>query len=251
VLGSPDEPVRKVTYRTPDYLLASVQDFHHGQRGSGEHLWQATFDPQSVVFVNHPAVSAETAASAPDFWAGNGSLPRIAQYKDTLAAIYELPEDAPLQFTHAFAPTAAFDDSIQRANTLFLQKGAGYLALTASQPLERMQSGPTAKREFRAYGRRVVWLCQMGRAALDGSFAAFQEKILAAPPVFADLSVSCQTTRGEKLTFGWEAAATLDGAALTDGNNMHFSNPYTSAAFPCKQLEIKTENYLLSLNFSE
>ena len=251
LVGPPEAPVKKVTYRTPDGMLSSVQDYHPGERGASEHLWQATFGPESLVFVNHPAFSAETAASSPNFWAGNGSLPRIAQYKDTLVAIYHLPEDAHLQYTHAFAPIKAFDETTQHGNTLFLRKGQGYLALTASQPLEAQKSGPGAHREFRAYGRQVIWLCQMGRAASDGSFADFQEKILAKPPDFDALSVSCQTARGEKLAFAWQGALTINEVEPTRAENLHFDNPYTRAEFPCREMEIKTENYLLRLNFSE
>ncbi|MEA3345144.1 MAG: hypothetical protein U9Q78_02685, partial [Chloroflexota bacterium] len=33
--------VDKVTYRTPDYMLSSAQDYHPGERGYQQHIWQA------------------------------------------------------------------------------------------------------------------------------------------------------------------------------------------------------------------
>ena len=74
--------VNKVTYRTPDGMLSSAQDYYPGKPGSREHIWQATLGPQSLVFVTHPGNSGESEAHAPNFWLGNGSLPRVAQWKD-------------------------------------------------------------------------------------------------------------------------------------------------------------------------
>ena len=37
------QEVNKVTYKTPDYMLTSAQDYYPGEAGGGEHLWQATW----------------------------------------------------------------------------------------------------------------------------------------------------------------------------------------------------------------
>ena len=34
--------VNKVTYKTPDGMLCSAQDYYPGQAGHQEHIWQAT-----------------------------------------------------------------------------------------------------------------------------------------------------------------------------------------------------------------
>ncbi|MBN2391543.1 MAG: hypothetical protein JXR84_12535, partial [Anaerolineae bacterium] len=130
--------VNKVTYRTPDYLLGSAQDYRPGAPGTREHIWQATLGPGAIVYTNHPANSGTTEAHAPGFWRGNGILPRVAQWKDTLIAVYNLPDDDWMGFTHAYFPTAAFDAYCVREDAqghpwAFAQKGAGYLALTAAQ----------------------------------------------------------------------------------------------------------------------
>ncbi|MBL7200967.1 MAG: hypothetical protein ISS56_12540, partial [Anaerolineae bacterium] len=46
--------VNKVTYRTPDYMLCSAQDYHPGEKGCQQHIWQATLGPDAVAFVTHP-----------------------------------------------------------------------------------------------------------------------------------------------------------------------------------------------------
>ena len=46
--------VNTYTWRTPDYMLSTVQDYRKGARGSQYHAWQATFDANAQVFTTHP-----------------------------------------------------------------------------------------------------------------------------------------------------------------------------------------------------
>jgi hypothetical protein len=243
--------VNKVTYRSPDAMLCSAQDYKPGQPGEREHIWQATLGPQSVVFVNHPGSSSENEAYAPNFWLGNAVLPRVAQWKDVLIALYNLPEDDWMGYTHAYFPTRDFDDYVLRGNTAFARKGSTYLALTASQGVEMVTLGPSAYRELRSVGKQVVWICQMGRAAVDGEFSDFQEKILALPVVIERLEVDCTTLRGENLSFGWESPFLRNGEIQALDGYKHIENPYTTADLPCMGMEIRTNDYLLRLDFSD
>jgi len=247
--------VNKVTYRTPDYLLGSAQDYRPGTPGTREHIWQATLGPGDVVFTNHPANSGMTEAHAPGFWRGNGVLPRVAQWKDTLIAVYNLPDDDWMGFTHASFPTAAFDAyAIQKDARdrpwAFAQKGAGYLALTAAQGLTLMTQGPGAYRELRSPGKHNVWLCAMGRSALDGEFEAFQESILALPVAFDDLAVTVTTLRHETLTFGWEGPLLRNDQPEPLADFKHYENPYCVTALNAAQMEIQSANYLMRLKLA-
>ncbi|MCX7681255.1 MAG: hypothetical protein N2508_04710 [Anaerolineae bacterium] len=241
--------VNKVTYRTADYMLCSAQDYRPGERGHREHIWQATLGPAAVVFVTHPACSSESDAWAPNFWVGNAVLPRVAQYKDVLIAVHSLPEDDWMGFTHAYFPTYAFDEYTLRDGWAFARKGEGYLALTASQGLEMVERGNSAYRELRSYGRHNIWLCHMGRAAQDGEFAAFQDKILALEVTFEGLSVRCTTLRGDTLSFGWEEPLLRNGEEQPLAGFKHYENPYCTAELPATQMEIWWQDYLMRLNF--
>jgi hypothetical protein len=245
------DPVNKVTYRTPNGMLCSAQDYRPGQPGERQHIWQATLAPNCVVFSSHPGCSNEKEERAPNFWRGNGVLPRVAQWKDALVAVYRLPADDPMGFTHAYFPAASFDETGQRGSWMFGRKGDGFIALTASAPLEPVSEGRTARRELRAQGTQTIWLCQLGSTSQDGDFAAFQEKVAAAPCAFDGLQVTWQTARGETLSFGWEGDFQRDGETLPLGGFAHFENPYVSAPFPCEQMDINTGGeYVLRLDFS-
>ena len=241
--------VNKVTYRTPNGMLSSAQDYHPGQPGGREHIWQATLGPNSIIFANHPAASSEREERIPNFWRGNGALPRVAQYKDVLIALYNLPEQARFCFTHAYFPMRDFDEAVLREGWAFARKEDGYIALTASPVLEEIQEGKTAHRELRANGTQTGWFCHMGRLAQDGDFASFQEKILALKIDFSGLRVDAQTLRGNHLSFGWEDPFLCDGEEVPLSDYKHFDNPYTQVDLPCGQMEIKTEDYLLRLDF--
>lgn len=241
--------VNKVTYKTPDYMLCSAQDYHPGERGDQQHIWQATMGPDAVVFVTHPACMSQQDSHRPDFWRGNVALPRVAQWKDVLIAVHKLPENDWLGFTHAYFPLYAFDEHELRNGWAFVRKGDGYLALKAAQGLTLITHGISAYRELRSYGRHNVWLCHMGRAALDGSFNEFQDKVLALDVAWEGLSVRCATLRGESLAFGWEGPLVVDGKEQSITDFKHYENPYCIADWPSSQMDIRFGDYLLRLNF--
>jgi len=283
--------VNKVTYRTADYMLCSAQDYRPGEKGYQQHIWQATLGPSAVVFVNHPPCMSEEGAHRPNFWHGNYVLPRVAQWKDALIAIYKLPDDDWLGFTHAYFPVYEFDEYVIRDGWAFARKGggpppsgedapsgegtssdgdtpsgkdtssskeppldegrpaAGYLALTASQGLRLIKRGPSAYRELRSYGQHNVWWCLMGRAAIDGSFEDFQERVLALDVNFEELGVQCTTWRGETLSFAWQGPLLVNGKEQPITGFKHYENPYCVADLAAELMEIRYGEYLLRLHF--
>jgi hypothetical protein len=256
-LATGDWEVNKVTYKTPDYMLCSAQDYHPGESGVQQHIWQATFGPDAVVFVTHPPCLSEEGSHRPNFWHGNVVLPRVAQWKDVLIAVHKLPDDDWLGFTHAYFPAWAFDEHVlrdaERGNDrvwAFARKGEGYLALTAARGLEFIMQGDNAYREVRSHGQYNAWLCHMGRAALDGDFAEFQDKILALDVNFGELSVRCATLRGETLAFGWEGPLMRNDQVEPITGFKHYDNPYCVEDLPASQMEIRYGEQAMRLSFA-
>jgi hypothetical protein len=230
-------------------MLCSAQDYYPGAGGRQEHIWQATLGHNATVFVTHPACTSENDARQPNYWVGNTVLPRVAQWRDALIAVYELPEDDWMGFTHAYFPLYAFDEFAMQAGWAFARKGDGYLAITASQGLSLIKSGHYALRELRSYGHHNIWLCHMGRAALDGDFSSFQKKILALDPQYADVSARFKTLRGEELSFGWQGPFMRSGEEQALSNFEHYEHPYVASGYPSRQLEIRHDESALRLEF--
>jgi hypothetical protein len=63
------------------------------------------------------------------------------------------------------------------------------------------------------------------------------------------LQIDCQTLRGSHVSFGWTDPFMWDGEEIPLSGYKHFDNPYTRVDLPCSQMEIKTEDYLLRLDF--
>jgi hypothetical protein len=244
------DAVDKVMYRTPDYMLSSAQDHQPGKPGTNEHVWQATLGRAAIVFTNHPVCSSLGEAWVPNYWRGNGVLPRVAQWKDVLVAVYALPEDDWMGFTHAYFPTYAFDAYTLRGGWAFAQKGEGYLALTAAQGVALLETGMHAGHELRSYGHQNVWLCHMGRAAQDGTFLEFQEAILGHAPTFEELAVRIATLRGDELAFGWEGALMLNGAEEPISGFSHYDSSYGFATWPAEDMIIKVGERALRLRLA-
>jgi len=241
--------VDKVTFRTGDYMLCSAQDYHPGEKGYQQHIWQATLSHDAVVFVTHPPCCSEEGAHRPNFWHGNYILPRVAQWGDVLIAIHHLPDDDWMGFTHAYWPVYAFDEQTIDDNWAFAQVGDGYLALTASCGVELVTRGPSAYRELRSYGKQNVWLCHMGRAETDGSFEDFQRKVQALDIKLDGLSATCRTLRGETLSLAWDGPFLVDGEEQPLHGFKHYDGPFCVADLGAEQMDVRYGEYLLRLHF--
>jgi hypothetical protein len=247
----PDQSVNKVTYRTADGMLCSAQDYCPGERGHQEHIWQATLGGAATVFVNHPACCSESDARQPNFWAGNAILPRVAQWKDVLLSIHQLPQEDWMGFTHAYFPIYAFDEYVIIDDRwAFARKGNGYLALMASAGFQLIQHGQYAYRELRSESLNNIWLCQLGQKQLDGDFQAFQQKVLALPVAFNHHSITCTTLRDETLSLAWEGPFLRNGQQQVLSGFKHYDSPFINADHPCTQMDIAFGEDLLRLNFA-
>ena len=243
--------IQRSTYRTPAYLLTSVSDATTPALRDCHQRWQATLGPAATIFVNHPAHMGAEPGDLPNFWLGDGSAPRLAHWKETLIALYRLPADDWLGFTHAYLPRHAFDETLLRENWLFARHGQAYIGLTASAPLTWVASGPGAHRELRAVGREVAWLCQLGAASEHGSFSDFCARLLAQPPsLLAPDLVDYTNFHGERIEFGWAQPMRVDGAVQRPDPALHYATPYCTVGFPAELTNIQLGDQLLQLDFS-
>ena len=237
------------TYKTPDFLLSSVQDYRARTRGMREQIWQATLGPEALVFSNHPASFSQADQAAPGWWVGNGVLPSVAQYHDALMAHYTLPTTDWLGFTHAYFPIYAFDEYAFSEGWAFGRVGDGYVALWAAPGFALMQDGPDAGRELRVVGHEAMWCCQMGRRALDGDFTDFQRAVLTSSPQCVDETVTWTTVRGDTLTFVNDGPFLVNGQAASLNHFPRHSSPFGQASFPADHLDIVYGEDGLRLHF--
>jgi hypothetical protein len=238
------------TYRTSAYMLSCAQSYRPGKPGYQQHPWQATLSPDAVVFANHPGSDDER--SRPNFWAGNGILPRVAQHENVLVCIHHVPADDPFPFSHAYFPRDAFDKVVECDRWVFGRKGEGYVGLYSQHPA-RWLADPhdDAHRviELRAEAPTNGWIVEMGDEAHWGSFANFVETVSAAPVEAAGLDVSYNSPSVGRVQFGWHGPLRVDGNQVELHDYPRFHNPYCQADFPSRRYTIQHGDRVYVLDF--
>jgi len=250
------DEVNILTYRTPDYLLSTAQDYRKGFGGDQHHIWQATLGPDAVCFTTHP-VPGEAHMDTPGYWAGSGSLPRVAQCGNVVIALYDVVMEPglyvrrALPYTHAWFPKDEFDEVIEQEEWFFARLGDGYLALRSQQPCHwQRDEGENKDREIIAPGTQNIWICELGRKAADGTFARFVERILKAPLTFDRLTVSYLSPSQGRLEFAWEGPLRRNGEAVPLADYPRYDNPYIQAAFPPQRIEMRCGTHGLVLDWT-
>lgn len=251
--------INKLTYRTPDYMLSAAQDFRPGEKGYQQHIWQATLGPYAVVFTNNPDSLRADDKHRPSYWMANGRQPRVAQYQNVLIALYDIPRypsaPRPLEtrhyaFTHAYFPAWAFDEVIEQDGWVFGRSGEGYIALYSHQPYDWITAGPDVGQEIAAPGRKNVWICQMGRADVDGSFESFIANITTADLEIQGLEVKFDSPGNGLISFNWDGPLRMGGTAIPLDGYQRFDNPYAQVDFNSLVYKIEFDGHALRLDFA-
>jgi hypothetical protein len=247
------EEVNIYTYRTPDYMLSSAVDYRKGYGGDQQHIWQATLGPDAVCFTTHPA---RLQGPPPNYWIGSGCLPRVAQIKNVLFAIYRI-ESFPslslherLPLTHAWLPRDRFEEIIEQDGWIFARSGDGYLALLSEHPYEwRELPGEDSRREVLVHSKRNIWICELGRRSVDGSFEAFIQHILDAEVQFSGSHVTYHSPSEGRLEFSWEGPLLREGREVPLEDFPRYASPYAYAEFPPEKIHIELGNHSLDLDW--
>ena len=236
------------TYRTPDYLLSCAQDYRPGRPGYQQHIWQATLGIDAVLFTNHPASDNES--SRPNYWAGNGIMPRAVQYKNVLASIHHVPANDPFPFSHAYFPKKSFDEVIEKGNWIFARKSNGYIALYSQNPKiwKKDDKGQTV--ELRVDSPDNIWLVEMGSKSDWKDFSNFVEAVSSSEIECRDLSLIYHSPSVGHVKIGWDGPLQINGKKV-NYKYKRFENPYCQSEFTFPILEIRNKNKKLVLDFEK
>ncbi|HOX31332.1 MAG TPA: hypothetical protein PLB91_03330 [Spirochaetales bacterium] len=255
------------SYRTPDYLLSSAQDCRFRYGGDQQSIWQASLGPGAVCFVTHPGGMG---GHSPDYWTGNGSMPRVAQSRNLLVALYDI-DTRPglyrtnrLAYTHAWLPEERFDGLVEEGGWLFARRGRGYLALRPRGAYRRVRDRCPGGRpageagagappnEVVAEGRRNIWICRLGREAEEGSFAEFRRAIAGARLEYGPgLSLRFEDPAQGLVEFSASGPFRAGGRELPLRGYPRYGSPWARAAFPAERVEIEAGGERLVLERPE
>ncbi len=260
------EEANTYTYRTPDWVFSTAQDFRPGMNGAEYHAWQATFDSEALVFTQHAGMARQPPVEwigrtegEPGYWTGSASMPRGAQHENVGVYIYSPAyEDGGFigffdyeLLTHAYFPQDRFDEVTQRGPWTFGRRGDGYVALYSfrdtqweSYTPEELApladaSGLPVTRSFDLVAPGFadnVWIVELGRAADWSRFNAFVDAVAAATLTVAPrpsgiqdfevFDVAYASPSQGLVTFGWEAPFVVNGETIALDNHPRMSNPW-------------------------
>jgi hypothetical protein len=234
-------------------MLSAAIDYRPGYGGDQQHIWQATLGSDAVCFTAHPA---KREGPTPDYWTGEGTLPRVAQVKNVLVAVYKINTMPGLYvtnrllFTHAWLPKDKFDEVTERDGWIFVRKGDGYMALRSRNPFRwQTEDGEDQYREIIAEGKTNIWLCELGSRDQSGDFSEFIDAIRAAPLTFRDLSMAYTSPSQGRIEFGWRGPFRQNGQVVSLHDFPRYENLYTKTSFPAERVEIRCGEHWLVLDW--
>jgi hypothetical protein len=276
--------VNTYTYRTADYMLSSAQDYRAGSFGWQYHSWQATFDPNALVFTTHPTRPplqttdwyADTETGS--YWTGEASMPRSAQHQNVAIHIYAPQYNphnpAPFDFfryepyTHAYFPQDHFDEVVQDGAWTLGRFRDGYIALYSFRPATWVVYDPTVYAtngmvkpfDLRADGGADnVWIAECGRQADWGSFEQFRAAITASRVEVTTLPKNGALPGGfdvlyaspsqGRMTFGWNAPLTINGSEVPLTGSPRYDNPWSQTPFDTPVVRIADGGGGVELDF--
>ncbi len=133
--------------------------FRPGVLGYQQHLWTAALSKECTVFVNHPGTDVDGGGMRPGYWYGNGVTPAIKQEKNVLGAIYLIPKNNPISFTHVFWPSVHFDKTLHEDGYLVGKSANGYIGIWCSEPLTPYNESVLQNCEYRCYSTEAAYVC--------------------------------------------------------------------------------------------
>jgi hypothetical protein len=180
-----DRAARLAAWKSRDALLGTVMDYHPGEPGYQAVVSQLHLagHADARVWVSNPGEDDPFGTRRPSYWAGDGFMPRAAQWRSLALLHYRLDDPRAIPWTHAYARRDAFDEYRVEGCWLFLRRGRALGAVMAANGLEPVESGPCAGYELRSPGRANTWLLRAASLDRFGSLDAFAAAMRAAAPV--------------------------------------------------------------------
>jgi hypothetical protein len=169
-----DGLARLYHYKTRAFAMGSAAGYRWGEWGYQETLVHARIgaEPQAQVWISHPGEAIQFGFARPSYWGGSASIPRVQQYRALAVVSFAGGEPQP-DFTHAWFPRPAFEESAVAGRAAVARSGDGLLALVGGGPLEPVTRGPTAGCELRQPGRSGRWILRLGDTGDHGGLGDF------------------------------------------------------------------------------
>ncbi|MDR0562382.1 MAG: hypothetical protein LBG73_06800 [Spirochaetaceae bacterium] len=173
--------VKTYSYRTADFFIAGVRRFKPFRHGHQQHLMNAALGRQAVQFyINHPGEPAFSGENRPSYWAGNGTIPFIEQYRGLSLMIFNIDPEELVHYIHGYTLFYDYDEYKTPSPWLFFRCGRAFCAVWWSNGYEIVGSGANAGKEVISRGLNHGAIIRCGNVGEWASFNAFCSEMSAA-----------------------------------------------------------------------
>ena len=215
---------RFIVYRTPDYLLSALQNHRPGERAAQVHPFQLTFRDKVAVFFSCPESSNEGSGHRPDYWSGNGYLPRVFAERNAAVLLFQPGQVG--WMSHCYFERDRFDEVVEKEGWLFARKRDGYVGIWSECGYEVGSRGQYAGRELICRAGPNAWIVEAGRRADWDSFEVFVGALMKVRPHRDDTGrIVYSSPSVGSLQMGWEGPILLDGEEV-DTDYPLLDSPY-------------------------
>jgi hypothetical protein len=162
-------------YKGEHFAMGSAAHYRWHEWGYQETILHLRIGerPEAAVWINHPGETIQFGYGRPSYWGGCGTIARVQQYRGLAVLDFSTFEEQP-DFTHAWFPTAEFEESRVEGNLAAARSGRGVVVIRGSHPLAVVTDGPSAHAEIRQQGRATRWIVRVSEAdRLDQATARF------------------------------------------------------------------------------
>ena len=218
-----------VVYRTPDFMLSSLQDHRKGEFESSTHIAQVTLANKALIFWSCPQTTGEGSGLRPDYWSGHTTLPRVIQHKNILALTWRLSRFA--WMSHCWLEPARFDEVHLVGNWAFARAGEGFVGIFSQHGLQWGEYGQYAGRELQCTARQNTWVVECGRQMDWGSFEAFIQALKAAKIEEINNSIHYHSPSVGEFITGWDIKPSVAQVPLQLNCYPLYDSPWAYASF--------------------
>lgn len=253
-------------YKTPDYMLSSLQDFLKGDYlelvkeadiirpgvamywsfpYTQIHIAQVTLKNKVVIFWSCPITSEEGTSLRPDYWAGNITLPRAIQYKNVLALVWR--QNRFSWITHCLFERYRFDESYIEDRWAFARVEDGYVGIYSHNGFSLGEKGQYAGRELVCHAKENIWLAECGRKEDWGSFENFIDGIKKADIQSIEGGLMYNSPSIGQFIVGWEIDPTVNGEKIKTKDYPLLESPFGYSAFGSGHITLRLEDRIMDI----
>lgn len=170
--------VKTFGFKTKDYFLSCVRRFKSFEHGHQQHLMNVAFGEKCIqYFINHPGERPFSGGNRPSYWAGNGTIPFIEQYKNIMLMLFQIHPDELVHYIHAYTPFYEYDEYESDEHWLFMRSGEAYVGTWFSNGHKLTMDGANTGKEIISYGLNHGVVIRCGSAAEFREFELFKRSM--------------------------------------------------------------------------